>query len=590
MLRRMRVPALPAVILAAAVTGAPGPPSTQPARALTGGAIVRDVGATYLRALSEESLFLKLRQGMPISRLPDITLAGVETRSRNARRLLERLESVPAAGLDEEDVLSSEMLKRKLRFDAESPRAYWLGFDVTPYVSPLGEVHAAFRAWPLRTADDAARYRALLAKYPAFVDDIRARLLGQAEHGIRVPKDELPAVRAYLSGATGATSPFAVDEARLAALPPADAAAFRQALPPLVAAADRALVDLAALIDDRYAAQAPDTVGLSQYPGGHAAYESLVRLHTTLDVTPAQVHQIGLDEVARIEARMAGVRAELAFTGSAVEFREAVRRNPRFIAKTADEVGDRLMSYVARIEPRVDAFFLHRPKAPYGVKRLEAEREPGMTFGIYEPPSPSEPRGLYRFNGSKLEERSLLSAGALVYHELVPGHHFQFTLALENEAIPPFRRELLDTAYIEGWGEYASSLGEEMGLYGDPYDLYGRLSMDMFLAVRLVVDTGMNAMGWPREKAVAYMRDHLMESDTQIATESLRYSVDIPGQALAYKMGSRGLRELRGRAEAALGARFDVRRFHDCILGSGSLPLSTLGRKVDAFIAKEKAP
>jgi uncharacterized protein (DUF885 family) len=223
------------------------------------------------------------------------------------------------------------------------------------------------------------------------------------------------------------------------------------------------------------------------------------------------------------------------------------------------------------------------------VKRLEAEREPGMTFGTYEPPSAAEPRGLYYFNGSKLEDRSLLTAGPLIYHELVPGHHFQIALASENTSLPPFRRELWDTAYVEGWGEYSSAVAEEMGMYADPYDLYGRLSMDMFLSVRLVVDTGMNAFGWPRVKAVQYMREHLMESDTQIASESLRYSADIPGQALAYKMGSRGFWELRKRAETALGQRFDVRRFHDCILGSGSLPLSALGRKVDAFIAKEKA-
>jgi uncharacterized protein (DUF885 family) len=237
----------------------------------------------------------------------------------------------------------------------------------------------------------------------------------------------------------------------------------------------------------------------------------------------------------------------------------------------------------------VDAYFARRPKAPYGVKRLDAEREPALTFGIYEPPSPTEPRGLYRYNGSRLEERSLITAGPLAYHELVPGHHFQIALQDENQALPRFRRELWDTAYTEGWGDYAAHLAEEMGMYEDPYDLYGRLAMDMFISVRLVVDTGMNALGWPRSKAVAYMREHLTESDTQIATESLRYSVDIPGQALAYKMGSRGLVELRRRAESALGARFDVRRFHDCVLGSGSLPLETLGRKVDAFIAREKS-
>lgn len=580
----MQVLTTPVLLVAAVTTAAlSSASSSQPRETIS------TVGAEYLEALTEESLFLQLRQGLPLSRLPDVTLAGAEGRARKARSLLDRLEAIPRAGLEEEDLLSSEMLKRKLRFEAEAPRAYWLGFDVTPYASPFGDIHAAFRALPLKTSADAGRYLALLTKYPAFVDDVRARLRGQAEHGIRVPKDEVPAVRAFLSGATGAASPFAVEAARLAALPPAEATAFRRSLGPLVGAAERALLDLAAVLDDRYLAQAPDAVGLSQYPGGRAAYETLVKLHTTLDVTPDEVHRIGQQEVARIEARMAEVRAKLGFTGSAADFRESVRKNPRFIAKTADEVGDRFMSYIARIEPKVDAYFLHRPRAAYGVKRLEAEREPGMTFGTYEPPTSAEPRGLYRFNGSKLEDRSLLQAGPIIYHELVPGHHFQIALAAENEGLPPFRRELGDAAYVEGWADYSSAVAEEMGMYADPYDLYGRLSMDMFISVRLVVDTGMNALGWSRAKAVAYMRDHLMESDTQIATESLRYSVDIPGQALAYKMGSRGLRELRSRTETALRSRFEVRRFHDCILGSGSLPLSTLGRKVDAFIAKEKA-
>jgi uncharacterized protein (DUF885 family) len=223
------------------------------------------------------------------------------------------------------------------------------------------------------------------------------------------------------------------------------------------------------------------------------------------------------------------------------------------------------------------------------VERLDAAAEATMTFGYYAPPTPDERVGRYRYNGSKLDERSLVSAGPLVYHELAPGHHFQIALASENQAIPEFRRELWDTAYVEGWGEYASGLAEEMGMYEDPYDLYGRLSMDMFLSVRLVVDTGMNAQGWPLARARAYMREHLIESDTQIATESLRYSADIPGQALAYKMGSRALWDLRRKAEAALGSRFDLRRFHDCVLSSGSLPLATLGSKLDDFVAAEKA-
>ena len=552
------------------------------------GATVRAVGAEYLEWASEESPFLRLKQGLPIDRLPDVSAASAERRASGAQALLARLEAVRAGELQGEDRLSYELLKRRLGFDVAAPRDHWLGFAVTPYASPLGPVHQVFRALPLRTPADTGRYLALVRQYPGFVASLAERLRGQAERGILVPKDELPVVTAYLQGAlaTGASSPFSVDAARIATLAPEPLAAFERSRAEGAAAARQALTSLLAELQS-LAPRAPESVGLAQYPGGRAAYESLVRRHTTLEVTPEEVHRIGLEEVARIESRMAEVRRSLAWSGTAAEFRERLRRDPRFRAKTPDEVGSRLMAYDARIRPRLDAFFAVRPKADYGVKRLDPEREPALTFGIYEPPSPTEPRGLYRYNGSKLEERSLLTAGPLVYHELAPGHHFQIALAAESTEVPAFRRELWDTAYVEGWGEYASGLAEEMGMYADPYDLYGRLSMDMFLSVRLVVDTGMNALGWPRARAVAYMRDHLIESDTQIETESLRYSTDIPGQALAYKMGSRGLWDMRRRAEAALGARFDLRRFHGCVLGSGSLPLATLGSKVEGWIASE---
>jgi uncharacterized protein (DUF885 family) len=576
---------LQAAALAAALCGA----LAMPAGAETPAAAVRALGAEYLEWASEDNLFLRLKQGLPVERLPDASLARAEARAARARALLKRLEAIPTGELPLEDLLSYQTLRRKLGFDAEAPRDYWLGFPVTPYSSPLGPVHLVLRALPLRTPADADRYLALLEQYPGFVASLAGKLRGQAARGILVPKDELPVVTAYLEGALadGPSSPFAVSAARVSGLPQDRAEAFERSR---AAAAARASQALRSLLEElrSLATRAPESVGLPQYPGGRAAYERLVRLHTTLETTAEQVHAIGLEEVARIEARMAEVRRGLGFTGTAAAFRDQLRSDPRFRAKTADEVGERLMSYDARIRPRLDAFFSVRPKAAYGVKRLDPEREPALTFGIYEPPSPTEPRGLYRFNGSKLEERSLLTAGPLVFHELAPGHHFQIALAAENTELPAFRRELWDTAYVEGWGEYASALADEMGMYADPYDLYGRLSMDMFLSVRLVVDTGMNALGWSRDRAKAYMREHLMESDTQIETESLRYSTDIPGQALAYKMGSRALWDLRRKAEAALGSRFDVRRFHACILGSGSLPLATLASKVDAFIAAER--
>jgi uncharacterized protein (DUF885 family) len=212
-----------------------------------------------------------------------------------------------------------------------------------------------------------------------------------------------------------------------------------------------------------------------------------------------------------------------------------------------------------------------------------------MTFGYYQIPTADHPEGDYMYNGSRLPERSLLNAAALIYHELIPGHHFQINLATENTSLPRFRRDLFDvTAYEEGWGEYASSLAGEMGMYSDPYDRCGRLAMEAFLTSRLVVDTGMNALGWSRPRAIEYMKDNTFESDLQIGTETLRYSCDMPGQALAYMLGSRKIRELREHARAELGSRFDIRRFHDAVLGSGPLPLSVLARHIENFITEER--
>jgi uncharacterized protein (DUF885 family) len=192
------------------------------------------------------------------------------------------------------------------------------------------------------------------------------------------------------------------------------------------------------------------------------------------------------------------------------------------------------------------------------------------------------------FNGSKLDERSMLSAATLIYHELIPGHHFQISLQLENASLPPFRKASYPTAFVEGWAMYSSGLAEEMGGYADPYDLAGWIAQDLFLSSRLVVDTGMGALGWTRQQAIDYMKENTFESDTQIGTETLRYAVDIPAQALAYKMGSSEIWDLRRKAERELGAKFDVRRFHDAVLGSGAMPMTVLRKHVDWWIDQEK--
>jgi uncharacterized protein (DUF885 family) len=341
---------------------------------------------------------------------------------------------------------------------------------------------------------------------------------------------------------------------------------------------------IAASLEGDYLKAAPAGVGLSQYPGGREYYRFLVRRETTTELSPRQIHDIGLREVARIDAEMAAIRASLGFRGTAQEFHATLRADRRFYATTPDEVRARYMGHLARIEPLIDQWFNRRPRAVGDAQRLAPELEPTMTYGYYQQPSATDTMGHYRFNGSRLDERSQINSAAVIYHELVPGHHFHFNLQRENTELPAYRRGAFLNAFVEGWGEYSSTVAGEMGMYGDPYDRYGRLFLEMFLTTRLVVDTGLNEYGWSRDSAIAFMRPRVAESVTQLETETLRYSTDIPAQALGYKLGALEILRLREEARQALGARFDIRRFHDVVLGSGSLPLSVLAWKVRRWI------
>jgi uncharacterized protein (DUF885 family) len=571
-----------------------GPPSASPAPAA-------ETASSQLAALLDEYWDLRLRDdlptrltlGLPITRLPAVSEAEYRENVAHARRLLERLERIDGTALPHEEWLSLEIARWECRQAVAFQNHFWLMPQLTMRSLPLRPIHGALETWPLRGRADLDAYLALVRQYPGFVRELRRNLETSRTKGILPPKAMLdivaPVLRSYI--AEPEESPLWVAESRLAdpRKAGADVSAFQSALRRVIAEeinpALRELADAAAASR----AQAPDRTGLGQYPGGEAGYRDLVRYHTTLDVTPEEIHRIGLAEVDRIDARMAELRARLGFQGRRADFHQKVRTDSRFLAKTPEEVAERLMAPVRRIEPKVSDYFLRVPKAPYGVKRLDAALEGStFTFGMYDVPTPTDPMGYYRFNGSQLSQRPLINAAALIYHELVPGHHFQINLQRENESLPDFRRLTYHTAYVEGWGEYASELGIEMGLYSDPWDEYGRLGMDMFLSSRLVVDTGMNLLGWTRQKAIDYMLDHVLESETQVVSETLRYSADMPGQALAYKMGSRKLRELRTRAEKALGDRFDIRRFHEAVLGSGSMPLSVLEKHIDWWIAEEK--
>lgn len=570
-------------------------PAAQPQRAVTtkSTAIVAKAGDDYWAWMQKENLFVRVRSGLPIESLPDFSLKKVEANAAFGRELLARLEKASEAELAHEDQLSLWILREEARELVEAPGYYWLAFPCMPYSSPILVVNPFLAGFRFREAADGDRYVRLLRSYADMLEAMEKKLRAQARRGILIPKDEIPQVAALISAAAAAPdqSLFRVKAERLTSLPEGDREdVARRAIGAIVDRVRPAAKSLVDYVNGEYRAKAPDAVGLAQYPGGKDYYAHLVRARTTLPVTPDEVHQIGLAEVSTLNSLLDLVRQKIDFKGSRDEFVKFLKTDSRFFAKTPDEVGERLMAAQGRIAGTVPTLFGKVPKAPYGVKRLEPELEGALTFGYYQVPTAADPKGYYKYNGTSLDKRSLLGAGSLISHELVPGHHFQLNLQAENESLPRWRREGVGyTAFIEGWGEYASALAGELGMYEDSYDLAGRILFGMFLTSRLVVDTGMNTLGWSRAKAMDYMRANTDRSDAEIDTETLRYSCDMPAQALAYKMGSRKLWELRDRAQKALGARFDIRRYHDAILGSGAMPLEILAKHVDWFIAEEKA-
>jgi uncharacterized protein (DUF885 family) len=547
--------------------------------------------ATIERCQGASDLERMAISGRPLTELPDVTRATWEQTAACWRTVAADAARISSASLTTQERLTVRVVQWEAAMQQQRAPHWWVDFSsVTPYSSPIGASARAIGALPLATAADTSAVLHLLRAAPRLLTDIRAGLEQRAARGIRLARDAVPGAAGLASAyaVRGLANPFMIANSKLVLLDSATRAAFQRSAQTIVDSAIAPAADrLVALLNGPYADQAPARVGLSQYPGGAAYYEWLVRWHTTLPTTPTLVHRTGVAEVARIEREMAALRQQMGFTGTRAEFHLQLAHDPKLFAATPEAFGERLQSYATRLNPLLDQAFLRRPRALGDVRRLSPELEPYMTFGFYQVPSRTDSVGHYFYNGTKLNERSLLTAAPLIAHELWPGHHFQTNLANESGALPTYRKGYY-TAYGEGWGDYASIVAGELGLYSDPIDRYGRLAMDMFISCRLVVDTGMNALGWSRERAMQYMRDHVLESEVQIRSESLRYSTDLPGQALAYKMGSNEFVRLRQVAALSLGAKFDVRRFHDLVLSNGSLPMSVLGDEVATWVRQQR--
>ena len=333
-----------------------------------------------------------------------------------------------------------------------------------------------------------------------------------------------------------------------------------------------------------YIPGARTTIAASALPDGAAYYQQLVKRFTTLPLTPDQVHATGLAEVARIRAEMEDVMRSTGFTGDFAAFLTMLRTDPRFYPKTGEQLLKEGSWIAKRMDAKLPSLFGRLPRQPYGVAPVPDYLAPKYTAGRYNgnPPDGSEP-GYYWLNTYALETRPLYNLEALTLHEAVPGHHLQIALANEAGDVPKFRRYSYISAFGEGWGLYSEWLGLEAGFYTDPYSNFGRLTYAMWRAARLVVDTGMHVKGWTRQQAIDYLSSNTALSLHECTTETDRY-ISWPGQALSYKIGELKIRELRARAEQALGPKFDRRRFHDAVLANGSVPLPVLEQQIDAFI------
>ncbi|MDB5428127.1 MAG: hypothetical protein JWR43_2102 [Phenylobacterium sp.] len=527
-----------------------------------------------------------------LSRLPDVS-PGQETLRKSAyEEFRARLNAIDPAGLSEEARLNRAFLAWTLDRRLQS-----LAFDEDrlPFNSDGGfdqDLNYLAATTNLDTEDDARAWIARLTAAPRYYADnienarrgIASRftqprmtndmVLARAKAAAAAPPEADPLLKPF------AGAKFAPD--RVAALRAEAIAVIRDRVRP-------AQRDFAAFVETEYLPASRKALGARSLPGGEAYYRWLIHDHTTTDLTPDQIHAIGLSEVARIRAEMQGVMAETGFKGDLPAFIAMLRKDSRFYATSRQQLLEKASEIAKRIDDKLPRYFATLPRLTYGVRAVPAEIEETYTTGRYFEGAPKLGiAGGYMVNTSHLDQRALYELPALTLHEAAPGHHIQIALGQELQGVPAFRRNADATAFTEGWGLYSETLGLEMGIYRDPYERFGKLSYEAWRACRLVADTGVHWLGWSLDQARACFTENTALSPLNIEVELARY-VSWPGQALAYKVGELKILALRKKAEAALGPKFDIRRFHDAVLLAGPLPLDLLEARVDAWIAAEKA-
>ena len=524
--------------------------------------------------------------------LPEATVEALERQTKGAQEYLDELAKIDRSKLSAEDQVSADIFKAQLD---DAIADFRLGAWQMPFNADSGfhtELPQLADQMPFDSVKGYENYIARLRAWPRYMDQQIELMRMGIKRGMTVPRAVLDGYESTITAhiVTDPTKsvfwkPF---ERFPASLPEAEREHLRtegrKAVMEAVVPAYKTFLDF---YQKEYFPNARKTIAASDLPDGPAFYAQQVKHYTTLDISPDEIHRIGLAEVERIDKEMKEVIRQTGFKGDFAAFLQFLRTDPRFYAKTPVDLLKEASYIAKRIDGKLPALFGKLPRTPYTVQPVPEHIAPKYTSGRYvEAPVGSTQPGIYWVNTYKLESRPLYNLEALTLHEAVPGHHLQISLNKELSDLPEIRRYSYLSAFGEGWGLYSEWLGLEAGFYKDPYSNFGRLTYEMWRACRLVVDTGMHSKGWTRQQAIDYLASHTALPLHEVETEIDRY-ISWPGQALAYKMGELKIKELRKRAESALGQGFDVRAFHDVVLGSGSVPLTVLEKNVDRWIAEK---
>jgi uncharacterized protein (DUF885 family) len=523
----------------------------------------------------------------------DLSPGAIERRRADLDEVVRVLDTIERAHLDEDDRLSYDLFRRDYELRSEGTR---FPTELLP-VTRMGGIHEGIpRTISLMRPATLGGYENLVARLhgvSVYVDQAISLMEDGLAAGVTPPRitlEPVPGQVDRLLADDAATTPLLAALRDIPRTVPADehdylrteaAGAYDDVIVP-------ALGRLRAFLVDRYLPACRQSIAATDLPDGDAWYAYDVRRFTTTAMQPAEIHEIGLQEVARIRKEMEAAITATGFTGTFEAFVDYLRTDDAFYCETAEELLQKYRDIAKRIDPELIRLFGRLPRLPYGVAPVPAHEEQATTTAYYMRGSPSAGRpGWFFANTWDLRSRPTWEMEALTLHEAVPGHHLQIALAAELDGLPRFRALSGPTAFVEGWGLYAESLGTEIGTYTDPYARFGQLTYEMWRAVRLVVDTGMHALGWTRDQAIEFFQTNSSKPIHDITVEIDRY-ISWPAQALAYKIGDLKLKELRARATTELGERFDVRAFHDRVLEAGAIPLSVLEERVVAWIAEAR--